>query len=89
LLTIRATLEPNGHLQLPATVHCEKPMQVLVTFLDDSAGFTPSSVIAGEKGSVAATLALLQSPEFRKLPKSDAAEIEQRIQSLRDDWGDD
>ena len=59
------------------------------SFLDDSAGFTPSSVIAGEKGSVAATLALLQSPEFRKLPKSDAAEIEQRIQSLRDDWGDD
>ena len=59
------------------------------SFLDDSAGFPPSAAITGEKGSVAASLALLQSTEFRKLPKSDAAEIEQRIQSLRDDWGDD
>jgi hypothetical protein len=41
------------------------------------------------KGSVAATLALLRSPEFLALPKSDPAEVEQRIQDLRNDWNDE
>ena len=89
MLTIRATLEPSGHVLLPPSVHCEKPMPVLLTFLDEPTAFSSTPVSAAEKGSVAATLALLQSPEFRMLPKADAAEVEQRIQSLRNDWGDD
>ncbi len=57
--------------------------------LDEPTAFPPATVSAAKKGSVAASMALLQSPEFRKLPKADAAEVEQRIQSLRNDWGDD
>ena len=89
MLTIRATLEPNGHVRLPASVHCEKPMPVLVTFLDEQENMPLSSVNPVETGNVAATLKLLHSPKFRQVPKSDAEEIQQRIQTLRDDWGDD
>ena len=91
MLTIRATLEPSGHVQLPPFVHCEKPTPVLLTFLDEPVAYSTAlnstiTSLAAEKGSVAATLALLQSPEFRLLPKADAAEVEQRIQELRNDW---
>ncbi len=85
MLTIRATLEPNGHVRLPASVHCEKPMPILVTFLDEPEDSPSSSDNLTETGNVAATLKLLHSPEFRQLPKSDAEEIEQRIQSLREE----
>ena len=86
MLTIRATLEPNGHVRLPASVRCEKPMAVLVTFLDEAEDLPSSSVNSTETGNVAATLKILHSPEFRQLPKSNAEEIQQRIQTLRDDW---
>ena len=88
MLTIRASLKPNGHVQLPASVQFEKSMPVLVTFLDEVESQPPFTAMT-EKGSVSATLALLHSPEFRTLPKADPAEIEQRIQALRNDWGDD
>jgi hypothetical protein len=38
------------------------------------------------KGSIASLLALLASPEFLALPKADDQEVEERIQSLRNDW---
>ncbi len=82
MLTLRATLEPDGHLTLPPSLRHERPVSVLVTFLDESPA--PQA-----QGSAAATLALLQSPAFCNLPKSDAAEIEQRIAELRNDWKDD
>lgn len=82
MLTLRATLEPDGHLTLPSSLRHERPVSVLVTFLDETP--TPAS-----HSSAAATLELLQSPAFRALPKSDAAEIEQRIAALRNDWKDD
>jgi len=82
MLTLRATLEPDGYLTLPPTLRHERPVSVLVTFLDE----TPPQQM---QGSVAATLALLQSSAFRNLPKSDAVEISQRIAELRNDWKDD
>lgn len=82
MLTLRATLEPDGHLILPPTLRHERPVSVLVTFLDEA---TPSQ----SQSSAAATLELLQSPTFRNLPKSNAAEIEQRIAELRNDWTND
>jgi hypothetical protein len=80
MLTLRATLEPDGHLTLPSTLRHEHPVPVLVTFLEDS---VPA------QGSAAATLELLQSPAFRNLPKGNPPEIEQRIAELRNDWKDD
>ena len=88
MLTIRATLKPNGHVQLPTSVQFEKSMPVLVTFLDEEDSPPPFTAMT-EEGSVSATLGLLHSLEFRTLPKADPAEIEQRIQALRNDWGDD
>ncbi|AGX86719.1 hypothetical protein [Candidatus Symbiobacter mobilis] len=82
MLTLRATLEPDGHLTLPPSLLHERQMSVLVTFLDEMPA--PQT-----QGSAAATLALLQSPAFRNLPKSNAEEMEQRIAELRNDWKDD
>ena len=90
MLTVHATLQPDGHVQLPPALVHDKPVPVLVTFLDvgpDAAPAAADPVYTG-KGSVAATLALLRSPEFLALPKSDPAEVEQRIQDLRNDWND-
>lgn len=82
MLTLRATLEPDGHLILPPTLRHHHPVPVLVTFLDEA--IPPQT-----QGSAGATLELLQSPAFRNLPKSGATEIEQRIAELRNDWEDD
>ena len=82
MLTLRATLEPDGHLTLPSTLRHERSIPVLVTFLDET--HAPQA-----QGSAAATLELLQSPIFRNLPKGHLAEIEQRIAELRNDWKDD
>jgi hypothetical protein len=79
MLTLRATLEPNGHLALPLDIRHDHPMSVLVTFLEEP-------VTVRKSGNAGATLALLQSPAFRALPKADSAEIEQRISQIRDEW---
>jgi hypothetical protein len=92
MLVVHATLEPDGHVQLSPALARDTPVPVLVTILEpvdeapSSAALQPTD--AG-KGSVAATLALLRSPEFLALPKSDPAEVEQRIQDLRNDWNDE
>jgi hypothetical protein len=82
MLTLRATLEPDGRITLPSTVHHEQPVSVLVTFIDEPA-------MPQTRSSAEATLALLRSPTFQALPKADPQEIEQRIASLRNDWGEE
>jgi hypothetical protein len=83
MLTLHATLQPDGHIILPEPLRRTHSAPVLVTFLDEP------EIPALGTGTVAATLALLQSPAFRALPKGDPAEIEQRIAALRADWKDD
>ncbi|WP_338416048.1 hypothetical protein [uncultured Sphaerotilus sp.] len=95
MLTVHATLQPNGLVQLPPSLAKGRPVHVLVTILEpepDVAQSLPDAeamepVVAG-KGSVAATLALLRSPEFRAISKADPQEVEARIQALRNDWDD-
>ena len=81
MLTLRATLEPDGHITLPPTLRHERPVSVLVTFIEEAA--------AQAGASAAATLALLRSPAFQSLPKADPWEVEQRITSLRNEWKDE
>jgi len=92
MLTVHATLQPNGQVQLPPELAQNKPVPVLVTILEPlPEAAVPAQADAGAtgKGSVAATLALLRSPEFQALPRSDPQEVEQRIQDLRNDWNDE
>ena len=81
MLTVQAVLLPDGQIQLPSTLRRDKPVPVLVTFLD------AAEPQAAGQGSVAATLALLQSCAFRALPPGDPVEVEQRIRELREEWG--
>ncbi|MDP2827303.1 MAG: hypothetical protein Q8O37_01720 [Sulfuricellaceae bacterium] len=83
MLTLHAMLQPDGHVILPEPLRRERPVPVLVTFLDEPEAPATSA------GNAAATLALLQSPAFRALPQGDSAEVEQRIAALRSDWKDD
>ena len=93
MLTVHATLQPNGQVQLPPSLASSTPVPVLVTFLEPlpQAGQpTAGDPVATSKGlgSIAALRALLGSPAFLALPASDPQEVEARNESLRNDWTD-
>jgi hypothetical protein len=94
MLTVHATLLPNGQVQLPPGLAKTQPVPVLVTILEpatdagNAAEVPETAVPASGKGSVANLLALLASPEFQALPKASPDEVEERIQALRNDWND-
>ena len=83
MLTVLATLEPDGHVTLPQSMRPQGPVPVLVTFPDE-----PAPAASFEQGSASATLALLQTPAFRALPKAAPAEVAPRIAQLRPNRGD-
>jgi hypothetical protein len=93
MLTVHATLQPNGQVHLPPSLASSTPVPVLVTFLEPlpQAGQPmagdPAATGSGQ-GSIAALRALLASPAFLALPASDPQEVEARIESLRNDWND-
>jgi hypothetical protein len=89
MLTVHATLQPNGQVQLPPALAKGKAVPVLVTILEPMPQDGPSisdEAAAGDRGSIAGLRALLASPAFRALPLSDPQEVEARIQSIRADW---
>ena len=93
MLTVHATLQPDGRVQLPPALAKGRPMPVLVTILEPlpemaQPASTPTAAIPIGKGSVTNLLALLQSPEFLALPKAGQQELDEHIQSLRNDWND-
>ncbi len=94
MLTVHATLLPNGRVQLPPGLAKTRPVPVLVTILEPagdagSAAEVPvTAAPASGKGSIANLQALLASPEFQALPKASPDEVEERIQALRNDWND-
>lgn len=100
MLTVHATLLPNGQVQLPPGLAKAQPVPVLVTILEpvNDAMHTPESghaVPAGAsetgpaQGGIANLMAILASPPFQALPKADPQELEARIQALRNDWNED
>ena len=93
MLTVHATLQPNGQVQLPASLARSVPVPVLVTILEPLPhGRQPIEADPGalgqSQGSIAALRALLGSPEFLALPVADTQEAEARIRALRNDWDD-
>ncbi|HSV46903.1 MAG TPA: hypothetical protein VLJ58_14040 [Ramlibacter sp.] len=93
MLTVHATLQPNGQVQLPPALARSTPVPVLVTILEPEPQAGQSTAddpgATGKKlGSIAALRALLGSPAFLALPAGDPQEVEARIQALRNDWND-
>ena len=91
MLTVHATLQPNGQVHLPPSLAKGRSVPVLVTILEplpDAAQSTSDKPDATGQGSMARLRALLGSPEFLALPTSDAQEVEDRIEALRNDWND-
>lgn len=64
----------------------EKAVRVTTADSPEADGPPHANPAGDNQGSVAATLALLRSPEFLALPKAEPEEVEQRIQELRTDW---
>ncbi len=102
MLTVHATLLPNGQVQLPPGLAKARPVPVLVTILEpvndadsmpergrSGAAVHPVVVEAANRGSVENLIALLATPEFQALPKADPQEMDERIQELRHDWTND
>ncbi len=93
MLTVHATLQPNGQVQLSPALAKSTPVPVLVTILEPAYQAGPpvsgNSGAAGTRpGSVEALRALLGSPAFLGLPVADPQEAEARILALRNDWND-
>jgi hypothetical protein len=85
LQAIEVIVEPSGLIRPLEKLHVKTPTKAVLTLLE-----TPQTV--GDepvRGSGAAVLALLDTPRFANRPPADAAEIEQRIQDLRNDWDDE
>ncbi len=92
MLTVHATLQPDGRVQLPPALARDKPVPILVTILEpleDAPTLAPVPPVDAGKGSVANLLALLQSPAFLAISRADPVEVEERIQALRNDWNDE
>ncbi len=91
MLTVRATLQPNGQVQLPPALAKGRPVPVLVTLLEPApetgqpGGDAPADAA---NGSIGKLRSLLGSPAFLALPAADPAEAEARIQALRNDWNE-
>jgi hypothetical protein len=93
MLTVHATLQPDGQVQLPPELARSTPVPVLVTILEPIPQAGPPSpedpgIGAKGLGSISALRALLASPAFLALPVADPVEAESRIQALRHDWND-
>jgi hypothetical protein len=91
MLTVRATLQPNGQVQLPPALAKGRPVPVLVTLLEPASEGGQLGLAApadADVGSIGRLRALLESPEFVALPPSDPQEVDARIQALRNDWND-
>lgn len=85
LQAIEVIVEPDGLIRPLEELHVKVPTRGVLTLLETS----PPSAVKPERGNGAAVLALLQTPRFANRPSADPAEIEQRIQNLRDDWDDE
>lgn len=83
---IRAEYKHTDFKTLERAKFYEKAVRVTTADSPEVDGPSHANPAGDNQGSVAATLALLRSPEFLALPKAEPEEVEQRIQELRNDW---
>ena len=80
LQTVEAEIDMNGTVRLLEPLPVSATSRVLVTLLEAKAQSEPV------KGTGAALLELMNSPEFVNRPQGSAEEMEARIQELRNSW---
>jgi hypothetical protein len=85
LQAIEVIVEPSGTIRPLEELHVTVPTRAVLTLLETPVPPAATQPTA-EPGNGAAILALLQTPRFAQRPPADPAEIERRIQELRNDW---
>ncbi len=86
LQTIEVEIDPSGHIHPLEPLTFIPSGRAYLTLLPatDKEFRTPT---AGD-GSAAKALELLASPRFARCPSALSNEVQQRINGLRNDWGD-
>jgi hypothetical protein len=85
LQTIEVEIDASGHIHPLEPLSFTPLGRAYLTLLSAvAASITDQSAL----GSAAQALKLLASPRFAKRPVADLDEVQQRINSLRNEWGE-
>ncbi|MGZ8257431.1 MAG: hypothetical protein ACXWTX_06655 [Gallionella sp.] len=86
LQTIEVEIDPSGYIHPLEPLTFVPSGRAYLTLLPTTEKELPAP-IAGD-GSAANALELLATPRFAQRPPALADEVQQRINELRNDWGD-
>ena len=87
LQTIEVEIDPSGHIRPLEPLTFVPSGRAYLTLLPAAEKEFRATIISGD-GSAAKALELLASPRFALRPTALADEVQQRINELRNDWGD-
>ena len=85
LQTIEVEIDPSGHIHPLEALPFIPSGRAYLTLLPSTDNESPPNT--GD-GSAAKALELLASPRFAQRPVALSDEVQQRINELRNDWGD-
>ncbi|HLA35379.1 MAG TPA: hypothetical protein VJ001_11005 [Rhodocyclaceae bacterium] len=83
LQTIEVEIDASGRIHPLEPLSFMPTGRAYLTLLPSGQGAE-----VGEQGSAAKALELLASPRFAKRPSADPAEVQARIEALRNDWNE-
>lgn len=81
LHTIEVEIDQNGHIHPLEPLPFRSSGRAYLTLLNSGSD-------TSDKGSGLRALRLLASPRYANRPKADPEEVMNRIEALRNDWGD-
>jgi hypothetical protein len=87
LQTIEVEIDSSGHIHPLEPLTFVPSGRAYLTLLPAAENEFRATIISGD-GSAAKALELLASPRFALRPAALADEVQQRINELRNDWGD-
>jgi hypothetical protein len=86
LQTIEVEIDDSGRIHPLEPLSFVPSGRAYLTLLPDSDKQSSPSIV--ENSSATQALKLLASPRFVKRPAANPVEVQQRIDDLRNDWGD-
>ncbi len=86
LQTIEVEIDANGHILPLEPIPMNRNRRAYLTLLPETQ--VPPNDSAVPPRTAAHALELLASPRFANRPVVDPVEVQQRIASLRSDWGE-